>query len=53
VTWHRVTVGQEDLSQFLTKVRREGARVTHCFPCADGFCVMYTSVGELDVVSAC
>lgn len=42
--WHQVTVAVEELERFLFTVRREGAMVTHCFPCADGVCVMYTTV---------
>jgi len=39
-------VGGDDLNRFLLTIRRQGASVTHCFPCSDGYTVIYTTLGD-------
>jgi hypothetical protein len=46
VTWHTVTVAEDDLDQLFRTIRRTGGAITHSFPCPDGYTVIYTTVED-------
>ena len=46
MTWHTVTVAQPHLDQLLLTIRRAGGLITHSFPCADGYTVIYTTLED-------
>ena len=43
MTWHTVTVAEDDLDELLLTIRRDGGTVTHSFPCSTGYTVIYTT----------
>lgn len=44
MNWHTVTVADADLNQLLRTIRRAGGSITHSFPAADGYTVIYTTL---------
>jgi len=44
MSWHTVTVTAEDLNQLLLTIRRAGGSITHSFPAATGYTVIYTTL---------
>lgn len=43
MTWHTVTVAEDDLDQLLLTILRAGGSITHSFPTRDGYTVIYTT----------
>ncbi|MFC7363492.1 hypothetical protein [Nocardioides astragali] len=44
--WHTITVAESDLELRLFAIRRAGGSVTHSFPGADGYTVIYTTAPD-------
>jgi hypothetical protein len=44
MNWHTVTVAEGDLDQLLLTIRRAGGSITHSFPAANGYTVIYTTL---------
>lgn len=43
MTWHTVTVAEDDLDQLLITIRRAGGLIMHSFPTGGGYTVIYTT----------
>jgi hypothetical protein len=46
MTWHNVTVAEDNMEQLLRKIRRAGGSIMHSFPCAAGYTVIYTTLED-------
>ncbi len=44
MNWHTVTVAEADLDRLLRTIRRAGGSITHSFPGASGYTVIYTTL---------
>jgi len=44
--WHTATVAEAHLDEFLLRIRRAGGWITHSFPCAEGYTVIYKTLED-------